>query len=70
MRLESVLVLVAMHIQVVVFDYINRSADHKTFCAIQKCLDDSGIAHAVGSYHGQKITGVIVSDDLKFIRSM
>ena len=55
---------------VIVFDDINRAADHKTFCAIQKCLDDSGIAHAVGSYHGQKITGVIVSDDLKFIRSM
>lgn len=55
---------------VIVFDDINRSADYNSFCAIQKVLDDSGIAYAVGSYQGQKITGVIVSDDLKFICSM
>lgn len=55
---------------VIVFDDINRSADYNSFCAIQKILDDSGIAYAVGSYQGQKITGVIVSDDLKFICSM
>lgn len=55
---------------VIVFDDINRSADNNTFRAIQKVLNDSGIAYAVGSYRGQKIAGVIVSDDLKFICSM
>lgn len=55
---------------VIVFDDINRSGERNTFGAIQKCLDDNGIAYAVGTYRGQKIAGVIVSDDLKFIRSM
>lgn len=55
---------------VIIFDDINRLGERNSFNAIRRILDDNNIAYAVGSYHGQNITGVIVSDDLKYIRSM
>lgn len=55
---------------VIIFDDINRFGERNSFNTILKILEASDIAYAVGSYHGQNITGVIVSDDLKYIRSM
>lgn len=55
---------------VIIFDDINRLGERNTFNTVRKILDDNDITYAVGSYHGQNITGVIVSDDLKYIRSM
>lgn len=55
---------------VIIFDDINRLGERNSFNTILKVLEANDIAYAVGSYHGQNITGVIVSDDLKYIRSM
>lgn len=55
---------------VIIFDDINRLGERNTFNKVRSVLDENNITHAVGSYHGQNISGVIVSDDLKFICSM
>lgn len=55
---------------VILFDDINRLGERNSFNKIRGVLDDNNINYAVGTYHGQNISGVIVSDDLKFIRSM
>lgn len=55
---------------VIIFDDINRLGERNSFNTITEILETNDIAYAVGSYYGQNTTGVIVSDDLKYIRSM
>lgn len=55
---------------VIMMDDYNRNMERNTVELIKQFLDESGIPYCTGTYHGQKATYVIASENLRFVCSM